>query len=372
MTLKYKQARNNAAVANMIVAPSQSTTTPAKIQPRQNKDIPQSESPQTAPGRFSAEARAKRKTDDGDDEDGEYTPGKSGKRRRHRTEDWDDEPSLTRSKTLKHGRSAVLSSDESPIIRSVEHRGDALPRRSQYKRLLDSSVSTGTANLFSAPIGISHSPPLLDQSTPTKEAEGNATMVSDSQRENLCRSRCDLGRYQAERTPSPSAFPLRRELDREDAGIENEDTTIELQGTVLDQVAQERAQPSNPRTDPKPEIRYYIISRTPQWSEQHWPDGCLGDRSTEAMFSDVEKFTSKQGIEHIDFKLMAAKIEVKFTIPRRDIKLFEVMKKRFSAKINASLAMGDTDFEIELEVDPHRGEAEAEIGESYAHPGFSF
>jgi len=59
-------------------------------------------------------------------------------------------------------------------------------------------------------------------------------------------------------------------------------------------------------------------------------------------------------IERISCKLTTSMSELQYTIARGDERIFEVMKRAFSRKVNADLGRGKGEFEVEVEVEPGR------------------
>lgn len=373
VVLRLKQARGKRApTANMQATSPEPRITPTKSRPQQTHSTPGSKSPrvQATPRKSSADSRGKRKDVDGDDEEGEYTPRRRTKRRKPAS---DNEPSLAKSRPTRRAPSSVHDNEESPIVRNVEHRGNALPTRSRGKNPDKSTKTDITAKSDQSPNDRSPFSSANDQ--------GIGNLVDDAVEyvRNLENVRADdpgqtldsPNRDQADEAP-PIPIPD-NEMNREANPTMN--TPVAPTGNQVPDAssqssAPERSQPPTPKPSIKPEIHYYIItSRIPRLSQRHWPEGSLGGKSIDTIFKNVEDFTARKEIKSIVFKLITSQKDATYTIRRDDARFFEAMKKNFMTDIGADLARGNTDFDVELEPDPG---VEVDVGREEVIADFTF
>lgn len=133
----------------------------------------------------------------------------------------------------------------------------------------------------------------------------------------------------------------------------------------------EQTRPVHSRAGLRPEIRYYIIaSRSGRSSKIHWPEGSLADKAVDTLFDEVLDRASKDDVQRIAFKLTTSVSDIQYTITRNDEKIYEIMKKTFKKDINVDLGRGNTDFDIELELDP--GKSGVAVGTEEGGVEFEF
>ncbi|KAL6715539.1 hypothetical protein ACLMJK_006500 [Lecanora helva] len=369
VVLKYKQTSNTAPVAKMFTPPSQpqAASVQSQLAPDQLINAPGDQAPHE---KSFAESRAKRKDTDRHDEHKEPPP-RRGKRRRGAPETLVEDQYLATLEGSRRGQSPWRKMDELSQTKTFEQMRNEIPVQSNREaRLVSNHCSREDIPRIT---GFTPSPPRDTHGAPTvvnKDTLSPGKARNNSQEEDTRMHNNVESPGQAPHTPS-MAVSVASEIPEKAVPSENAPEAWQTSSTSHPAVA-ERQQPPEPREEPMPEIRYYIISKLPHWSEHHWPDGSLGEKSVDAMFNDVEYFTSKRDIKCIMFKLTASEKDTVFRIARRDSKTYEAMKKRFSAKINASLGMGDTEFAIELELDPKLSEMERQPEGPRSGPRFSF
>ena len=361
--LTLMQVRGNKTpISYMREASLEHGTTPTKPGLQEKITTPSSRSPmgEKTSRKSSGGSRQKLKDVDGDDKDIEYTPRRGSKRPK-----LDGEPSFPRLRSTRRAPCPFHVVDESSIISNAERRSALLPPRFERRAL--SSAGFTVNNESTAPLADRRpmSPTLHheDRHLEDGEVEVARTLAKDLG-EDL-RQTSDKGNLnQADERPSLADLA-------EDAFVPPVDTsfapaTQEVPNTLSELPTQ------NTQSSPAPEIRYYIISRVPRLIQRHWPEGSLGAKSVNGIFKDVEFFTSRRGIRKISFKLTTSRKEAIFTVSRQGpSNIYETMKKKFAADINADLARGETEFDIELEPDPREDVEEMEEGGDVV-PRFSF
>ncbi len=370
--LKFKQARGRNALAKLRTPPSKTITTPTIIQSEHNTITPYDKSKSKSPsaeaqGKSSTESKAKRNDGGGDDEDKEITPRRRAKKRKLVSSG--SEHSIAKSKSARSGPDSAHENEVSPIVRSVEHRGDALPTRSKLRSQNKPFRLKGPTKPDSAQVHGSL-PPLQDDPeihNLVDEGVEYVRALEAVQQQDLRLSPSNVTQDQTEKTPTPSAFTPNDQVSRE-ATTGQTPVAEERQDHIPHQSAQ-RSESSQPQPGSKPKIRYYVISSL---YRRLWPDVSLGEKSIEAMFNDVEPFAGKRNIEHIIFKLTTSQRSAEFKIPRHDPEIYEEMKVYFAAEISKDLARGKTNFKIELEPDPTLEVMAVETQEDDVGPKFSW
>jgi len=377
---------------------------------------------QAAPVRCSAELSRRRRRDvDGDDEDAEYRPRPRSKRQKATSNASDDaltvlEPQSPGSEvgasptrtcgTAADGECPVcftilshiadgslaareshvqacinskLSSSPSAATSEARDSNTVLPNWRKGKRPVPATLAAASpSNQLSVP----DSPPGdLEHQDLIDNAQDYMRRLSPDASDQNPRPSPNQGVDDAERSlPSPASdpAPLESIIPEPLTSAWQMPKPRALSPVWLDDTSErreisERTRQAQSRPGPKPEIHYYIIAcRSPRLSKIHWSQGSLADITVNSLFNEVLDVASKRNVQRIAFKLTTSTSDTQYTITRNDDKIYEIMKKAFSKDINADLARGNMEFDIELELDPGQSGSLIAAEENGVDFGFSF
>lgn len=360
-----------APIAKMKSTPVPVQKTPKKSRPEQISPPSQMLNAQAGHGKPSPEANRRRGRDvDGDDEDAEYIPRPRSKRQKANSDASDNAPVI---------EGPPLSDPErrAPPTRQLATSGEdaVLPTRPRSK---PPAAADTTSHNTEHQLAIPESP-LNDEEpeNPIEQAEEHLrTFLSRPAQQNPQPSP-DRDPHPAERSlPSPVSNAAAPETIDPQQPVAyrsiNDAGDLYSRGSSLERLPQTQPQPPPPAI-PVPEINYYILAHhPPRISKIHWPSGSLANRSLDALFTQVSEVGSKNHVQRIICKLTTSTSDIQYTITRTDDKIYDIMKKAFSKDINADLAGGNMEFDIELELDPGKVIAPVEREERSVDFGFSF
>lgn len=320
----HQELPERATVMN--AKPTGSTTlTKARSRPKSR-----SPKPMATRGMSSLNARPGKCRDDAgdaDDDDGEYTPRKRTRR-------------PAKSRAARRAQGPMTNKNSTSLISDYEHQGNAPPTRPNDRRQ-DEPVHIVASKVRAHP----------------------AAVEEDVRLEDLV----EVGVNYLQRLDNTAH-------DSEDeTPVENVRVVVPSPAQPIIEIQNEQPIRADSRVTQKPNIIYYIVAfRNSLLSQMHWLEGSLEGTTIESLFDEVSTFTGQMDIQRIVFTLSTSRTPVIFTIPHDNPRIYENMKKKFSAHINMDMARGNLDFEIELHPDPVEADMQVETSGANNFGGFSF